>query len=109
INVDGTRRYCPPEALNQGRRGRASDIFSLGCCFLEMATVMIISGQLGALRQRDLVYAEKEEHVLRWIYYLFSELAFLRRNRVEGHGVESSTSTENLLLKHAPPLPALAF
>ncbi|KAF2004533.1 kinase-like protein [Amniculicola lignicola CBS 123094] len=107
INVEGTRRYCPPEGLNQGRRGRASDIFSLGCCFLEMATVMTTSGQLGTLRQQNLVYAEREEHVLRWMYYLFSELAFLRRNKGEGGGL--STSTDNLILKHAPPLPALAF
>jgi len=36
-----TRKYCAPEALQHGmRHGLGSDIFSLGCVFAEMATVI---------------------------------------------------------------------
>lgn len=35
-----SRKYCSPEVYDGELRGRASDIFSLGCIFLEMATVM---------------------------------------------------------------------
>jgi hypothetical protein len=32
-----TKKYCPPEVINQGKRNRAADIFSLGCVFTELA------------------------------------------------------------------------
>ncbi|TPX17029.1 uncharacterized protein E0L32_012321 [Thyridium curvatum] len=35
-----TPRYCAPETLETGARNTASDIWSLGCVFLEMATVL---------------------------------------------------------------------
>lgn len=36
-----TKRYCAPEAFDsKGGRNRASDIWSMGCVFLEMATVL---------------------------------------------------------------------
>ncbi|ORX98810.1 kinase-like domain-containing protein [Clohesyomyces aquaticus] len=76
-HFEGTRTYCPPEALNNEKRGRASDMFSLGCCFLEMATVMITNGKLEDLKQlrKGMPYAESEQGVLRWIFYLFSIIA----------------------------------
>jgi serine/threonine protein kinase len=109
--VDGTRRYCPPEALNQERRGRASDVFSLGCCLLELATVMITCGQLATLKQAiGRSYGESEESVLRWIYYLFNGLAYrsLRRHNTEDTA-HPSTSIDSVVLQHAFMLPALAF
>lgn len=36
-----TRRWCSPEVASQQPRGRASDIFSLGCVFIEMCTVVL--------------------------------------------------------------------
>lgn len=40
-NSDGTRNYAPPEFFEGGRKpGRAHDVFSLGCVFLEMATML---------------------------------------------------------------------
>ncbi|OCK73089.1 kinase-like protein, partial [Lepidopterella palustris CBS 459.81] len=35
-----TPMYCPPEAANEGRREFPADIFSLGCVFAEMATIL---------------------------------------------------------------------
>lgn len=35
-----TRKYCAPEVYEGEPRGRAADIFSLGCVFLEIATVI---------------------------------------------------------------------
>lgn len=38
--VRGTRRYYAPEVAYHGQRGRRSDVYSLGCVFLEIATVL---------------------------------------------------------------------
>jgi hypothetical protein len=35
-----TPRYCAPEVYNYESRGRSADIFSLGCVFLEILTVL---------------------------------------------------------------------
>lgn len=35
-----TPRYCAPEVYNYEQRGRSADVFSLGCVFLEILTVM---------------------------------------------------------------------
>ena len=36
-----TPMYASPEVLSSSRRGRASDIFSMGCVWLEMYTVLL--------------------------------------------------------------------
>jgi serine/threonine protein kinase len=35
-----TRRYCPPEVANNQPRNRKSDVFSLGCVFVEILAVV---------------------------------------------------------------------
>lgn len=35
-----TRNYAAPEVIERGNRNASADIFSLGCCFLEIATVV---------------------------------------------------------------------
>ncbi|PVH98199.1 kinase-like protein, partial [Periconia macrospinosa] len=35
-----TRRYCAPEVASWAKRNRKSDIFSLGCVFIEVLTVL---------------------------------------------------------------------
>ncbi|KAI9802307.1 MAG: hypothetical protein M1833_001813 [Piccolia ochrophora] len=35
-----TRRYCAPEVANYDGRGRAADVYSLGCVYLEMMSVV---------------------------------------------------------------------
>ncbi|KAF2823331.1 hypothetical protein CC86DRAFT_409249 [Ophiobolus disseminans] len=37
-----TKMYCAPEVINQGRRNRSTDVFSLGCVFTEL--VVWLSG-----------------------------------------------------------------
>jgi serine/threonine protein kinase len=49
----GTRMYCAPEVLaDNARRGRAADIYAMGCIFLEISTVCL--GKKGGLRQWSL-------------------------------------------------------
>ncbi|OCL06934.1 kinase-like protein [Glonium stellatum] len=38
--IPRTRKYCAPEVYAYEKRGRSSDIFSLGCVFLEMQTTL---------------------------------------------------------------------
>jgi serine/threonine protein kinase len=38
--ISRTPRYCAPEVYYYERRGRAADIFSLGCVFIEMMSVV---------------------------------------------------------------------
>lgn len=38
--ISFTRKYCAPEVSDQDSHGRSADIFSLGCVFLEMHTVL---------------------------------------------------------------------
>jgi serine/threonine protein kinase len=35
-----SKRYCAPEAADHGRRNRSSDVFSLGCVFVEMLAII---------------------------------------------------------------------
>ena len=76
----GTRMYCAPEVLKENsRRGRASDIFSLGCIFLEISTVLILRSR--ALKfwsdRREgsgcgsRLYSNCNSQILQWIRYLW--------------------------------------
>jgi serine/threonine protein kinase len=40
-NTGRTDMYCSPEVANCEARGQSSDIFSLGCVFSEMLTIMV--------------------------------------------------------------------
>ena len=35
-----TRKYCAPEVARDAPRGRKSDVYSLGCIYLEILTVL---------------------------------------------------------------------
>lgn len=53
-----TRRYCAPEVANWAKRSRKSDIFSLGCVFIEMLAVLqpnIKLGDLGMLAYYEVI------------------------------------------------------
>jgi serine/threonine protein kinase len=82
--------YSAPEIINDvgSRRGRAADIFSLGCVFLELSAAL--AGPPGARemfneRKREvsgtMAYAENQQVVLQWIRYLWTydyHAAYLR-------------------------------
>ncbi|OJD29450.1 ankyrin-1 isoform x3 [Diplodia corticola] len=80
-----TKRYAPLEVLTNERRSRASDIFSLGCIFLEL--ISAFCGQSADdLRQYLLqtwtgvdLYADNEEAVEEWVEHL------KRKNLPEAH------------------------
>jgi serine/threonine protein kinase len=103
-HLDGTRAYCPLETFQYKRRGKASDIFSLGCCFLEMATVIIADRKLEELRDlrkeapsNELrPYAQAQPGVLRWIFYLFSVLAAQKLRIAQTNGVKDNTVAKAL-------------
>jgi serine/threonine protein kinase len=102
-DMAGTRTFCSPETELRDRRGRSSDVFSMGCVFLEMATVMITEGGLGRLKdiRRGSPYSQSMDQVLRWIFYLTSSLvARIRAGRTE---------QEDVVLRHAAMLPGLVF
>jgi serine/threonine protein kinase len=76
-----TRIYVAPEALvDNARRGRAMDIFSLGCVFLEMGTVVITpKGSIERFRkiQRtagSMAYAQTAPEIAAWIQNLWDRL-----------------------------------
>ena len=78
----GTRMYCAPEVLSEAhRRGRSADIYSFGCVFLEMSTVLL--GPKGSLerwsRHRELsgsrIYSNCHAQILQWIRHLWGYYA----------------------------------
>jgi serine/threonine protein kinase len=64
-----TERYCAPEVAGGRERGRRSDVYSLGCLFVEVATVMIgfdlktLDDSIGG----DGVFHESELQLANWI------------------------------------------
>jgi serine/threonine protein kinase len=69
--------YCAPEVYFGGhRRDRKADVYSLGCIFLEMATVIcgVSLAEFHDFRQQERTgkraYAANQHNILRWIAYL---------------------------------------
>jgi serine/threonine protein kinase len=73
----GTPMYMAPEVFLEGRRGRAVDIFSLGCIFLEISTCMLAGPGSRArfAEHRDFngsrAYARCPKRILQWFSYLW--------------------------------------
>lgn len=74
-----TTQYAPREVLNREKRGLSADVYSMGCVFMEMATV-ILGETLDHLRHRiasgsipessPIVYCRQPERVKDWIQNL---------------------------------------
>ena len=70
-----TNKYAPPEVVDQDKRGLSSDIFSLGCVFLEMATVILgeslenLSRAVFDTRDQQ-NYRDSSHRVCRWVNQL---------------------------------------
>ncbi|KAI9702946.1 MAG: hypothetical protein M1836_008160 [Candelina mexicana] len=70
----GTYRYFAPEVARYERRGRAADIFSMGCVFLEVFTVYLgfTLTEFADFRKidGDASFHRNLDRVSRWIYIL---------------------------------------
>jgi serine/threonine protein kinase len=77
----GTPMYQAPEVLLEDRHGRAVDIFSLGCIFLEISTCMLAGPGSRArfAEHRNIsgsrVYAHCPKQILQWFWYLWGRYA----------------------------------
>ncbi len=72
-----TALYAAPEVHNGEPRGRAADIFSLGCVLLEMATVMlgVSLESFHKFVETDGVraYAKNEQKILQWLLFFLAK------------------------------------
>lgn len=72
-----TPMYCAPEVADSDPRGRPSDVFSLGCVFLEMATALLWRCGCSVAQLHEQITTEHRrayhaalDRVLRWIVML---------------------------------------
>lgn len=76
-----TRKYCSPETAHEGYRGRKSDIFSLGCVFLEMLSFLLQDGETSFLDYQwknfvgDGVFHENLTSAKQWLDMLLAKAA----------------------------------
>ncbi|KAK4180299.1 kinase-like domain-containing protein [Triangularia setosa] len=71
-----TLKYADPEAINETQRDERSDVFSLGCVFLEMTTTLL--GQLPIFAEQQLKtdnlgefkYSESLDRLDNYLYHL---------------------------------------
>jgi serine/threonine protein kinase len=110
----GTPMYWAPEIdpvleIATSRRGRAVDIYALGCIFLEIATIFIAprGSRAAFARYREIQgsteYRKSPEKLLRWIWHLWGHwseyhLAFARKK-----------IPYNQFINHGPAVSDLAF
>jgi serine/threonine protein kinase len=75
--VQGSPMYMAPEIELEGRRGRAVDIFSLGCVFLEISTCLVAGpGSRARFAEHRNVngsraYSRCPTQLLQWFWYLW--------------------------------------
>jgi serine/threonine protein kinase len=80
-----TPKYCAPEVWERGTHGRAADIFSMGCVFMEMLTVLcgIDLDEFSDFRSRDsedcLPYRDSIGKVQEWGIQLEPKLLCLNQ------------------------------
>jgi serine/threonine protein kinase len=79
-SVQGSPMYMAPE-IEEGRRGRAVDIFSLGCVFLEISTCLMAGPGSRAqfAEHRNIngsrAYSKCPTQILQWLWYLWGRWA----------------------------------
>lgn len=77
-----TLMYCAPEVASQDsslRRGRAADMFSLGCVFLEMVTALLWAHGCSVEKLHDVIssddrriFSASSTNILQWILMLYT-------------------------------------
>ena len=107
----GTPTYSAPEAKIESRRGRAVDIYSLGCVFLEIATCMIApAGSLKVFSQyretgSSRAYSDCQMKLAQWIWFLWGHWDIyddLKKRRAVAYRYDD-------FLEHGPAVCDLAF
>jgi serine/threonine protein kinase len=91
-----TYMYSAPEVLtSESRRGRAADVFSLGCIFLELSTAVVAPKgsrdqffQLCLSRSDTLAYADNQELILHWIWFLRTHWRQTVQDDIQHHRVK---------------------
>lgn len=63
FTTDFTRRYCAPEVIKYSRRNRKSDVYSLGCVFVEILDVL--EPTIGLRYMDEVPYYDKLDDVRR--------------------------------------------
>ncbi|ORY16926.1 kinase-like domain-containing protein [Clohesyomyces aquaticus] len=89
-----TWRYCAPEVQDWGNRGSESDVFALGCVFLEILDAL--EQAIGIRAPRDIPDIEKQEFD-KLPYH--KKISVVRRKLAEGEATEK-TRTELLRICH---------
>jgi serine/threonine protein kinase len=75
-----TRKYCSPETARDGYRGRKSDIFSLGCVFLEMLSFLLHDDKTNFRHYQwknfvgDGVFHENLPEIREWLNFLLAKV-----------------------------------
>jgi serine/threonine protein kinase len=81
-----THKYCAPEVFHKWPRGRRSDVYSLGCVFLEILTVLAGKSidDLDEFLGGDYVFHESQTEMQTWIQCLSKDangvVAFLAQS-----------------------------
>ncbi|KAL1643739.1 hypothetical protein SLS58_004754 [Diplodia intermedia] len=72
--LEGTLRYCAPEVARRRERATRSDVFSLGCVFLEVTTVLAgkTLSELYDSMDEDAIFHLSLPEISRWISSLAS-------------------------------------
>lgn len=65
-----TAAYAAPEVVRQERRNRSADIFSLGCVFLEMITVVLGETLEGLHKEVYPTYSSSLDKMGKWVVHL---------------------------------------
>ncbi len=68
--VPFTRTYCAPEVARQDTRGRTADIYSLGCVFVEIYTVICGKTVQALTLNRGGPYHQNYTNIRLWLNYL---------------------------------------
>jgi serine/threonine protein kinase len=106
-NVRGTYKYCAPEVAMLEPRGRAADIYSLGCVFLEINTVhrRLSLGAFENFRTRynDRSYQNNPQKIQEWM----SKLRQIRIDNVDSGIFDIVDIIERMVFPIAKDRPAI--
>jgi serine/threonine protein kinase len=105
-----TIRYCSPEVFNYAPRGRAADVFSLGCVFLEITCVIAkidLQDFIDARRgdSEDISFHANLDRVVKWARTsLRSSLLLSQGSNPEPRALEKVIGLQVKMISHEPSM-----